>query len=397
MLQPQLVDCRDVRIATMSADALRSTPALYELLNMIFYDAAEEPRFLSVTRERNRLTLVANGERLSRIPGAELEPTDWAVLRVDDVMGVVGALASLTRPLADAKIPVFHLSTYDSEFVLVPRSQLDKALDCLPKPEGRSSTGDSAKAKAKAAKAAARAKAEAEALAQFELGDAKSDAAMALAAAQEKAASPAAADAVDAAAGEAEEPTHSHPLHVLVDHPATILRVDRASAQTHMGALLRLLFCPAPSDPEQAVVSLTEGPDNELSILAGAAPWWREHCEANRKGAPPRAPLTGGAAWHGPCSRLFSPPPPSPHPTRARSPTGVRAWRRAVGHRPGGDGADLHPRRRPQRDGRRRDDGVGARGVADLDPRHLDALGQRPGDRLHVRARHAGRRGHRRL
>ena len=62
MLQPTLVECSDVRIATMSADALRSTPALYELLNMIFYDTAEEPRFLSVTRERNRLTLVADAE-----------------------------------------------------------------------------------------------------------------------------------------------------------------------------------------------------------------------------------------------------------------------------------------------------------------------------------------------
>ena len=308
MLQPTLVDCSDVRIATMSADALRSTPALYELLNMIFYDTAEEPRFLSVTRERNRLTLVADAERLSRIPGAELDPTDWAVLRVDDVMGVVGALASLTLPLADAMIPVFHLSTYDSEFVLVPRSQLDRALDCLPKPEGRSSTGDSAKAKAKAAKAAARAKAEAEALAQFELGDAKSDAATALAAAQEKAAQEKAAD--DARRRE-ERPSqehiaHSHPLHVLVDHPATILRVDRETAQTHMGALLRLLFCPAPSDPEQAVVSLTEGPDNELSILAGAAPWWREHCEANRKGAPLPTP------------RHAPPPPPRTPPAAPR-------------------------------------------------------------------------------
>ena len=85
--------CSDVRIATLRSDSLQSTPALYELLNMVFFDATDEPRFVSVTRVQGMLTLVADAQRLARVPGVELDPTEWAVLRVDDVMGVVGALA----------------------------------------------------------------------------------------------------------------------------------------------------------------------------------------------------------------------------------------------------------------------------------------------------------------
>ena len=121
--------CSDVRIATLQEDALQE--AMYSLMGLLFFDTSDEPRFVSVTRVNGTITLVADAARLERVPKLDLDPTEWAVLRVDGVLSVVGAIASLTSPLADAKIPVFHLSTYDSEFVLVPRARLSEAMDCF--------------------------------------------------------------------------------------------------------------------------------------------------------------------------------------------------------------------------------------------------------------------------
>jgi len=42
-----------------------------------------------------------------------------------------GVLLSFIAPLAEKGVPVFALSTYDTDYVLVPAGQLDAALDAL--------------------------------------------------------------------------------------------------------------------------------------------------------------------------------------------------------------------------------------------------------------------------
>lgn len=233
--------CDDVRIATLHVDDLPS--AMYGLLQLFFYEPSDEPRFISMSRVRDRFTLVADAARLEGVPGLSVDPTEWAVLRVDEqslhndeqshaagdnvILDTPGIVSRLTGPLADASIPVFHLSTYDSEFILVPRAQLGDALACFS--------------------------AQPPTLAQSDV---------------------AARRASDLAH------THTYPLEVLSEHPTAILRLEKPCRELHMGALLRLLFMPMPHDTPQALVSLTESPDNDLSILTALTPWWQEHCRA---------------------------------------------------------------------------------------------------------------------
>jgi len=42
---------------------------------------------------------------------------------------VVGVLASLTAPLAEAGISVFAVSTFDTDYLLVKEADLEKAID----------------------------------------------------------------------------------------------------------------------------------------------------------------------------------------------------------------------------------------------------------------------------
>ena len=41
--------------------------------------------------------------------------------------GLVGVVVSLTRPLAEARIPVFVISTFDTDYVLVGAARRDEA------------------------------------------------------------------------------------------------------------------------------------------------------------------------------------------------------------------------------------------------------------------------------
>jgi hypothetical protein len=59
----------------------------------------------------------------------------WRCLRVEGEMKLreVGVLASITRPLADAKIPVFAISTFNTDYVFVMEEHLVNAVQALQK------------------------------------------------------------------------------------------------------------------------------------------------------------------------------------------------------------------------------------------------------------------------
>jgi hypothetical protein len=65
-------------------------------------------------------------------PGATLE-TPWRCLRVAGLVDLTltGILASLTGPLAEARVNVFAFSTYDTDYLLVPAVRLAEAVAAL--------------------------------------------------------------------------------------------------------------------------------------------------------------------------------------------------------------------------------------------------------------------------
>jgi hypothetical protein len=64
--------------------------------------------------------------------GVTCEP-DWRCLRVAGTMPftLVGVLASLTTPIAQAGVGVFAFSTYDTDYLLVKAGELHKAVAAL--------------------------------------------------------------------------------------------------------------------------------------------------------------------------------------------------------------------------------------------------------------------------
>ncbi len=86
--------------------------------------------FCSVTRTAGELSLVCPEHR---IPDGVTKNGGWQVLKVEGLLdlSLTGVLASLTGPLAREGISVFALSTYDTDYVLVKKEQLEKTIQIL--------------------------------------------------------------------------------------------------------------------------------------------------------------------------------------------------------------------------------------------------------------------------
>jgi uncharacterized protein len=76
--------------------------------------------FLSITRTADELSIVHEGRgfRCLKVEG----PLDFSL---------VGILASLAATLARAEVPVFAISTFDTDYLLVRTEQMERAIAAL--------------------------------------------------------------------------------------------------------------------------------------------------------------------------------------------------------------------------------------------------------------------------
>lgn len=84
----------------------------------------------SLTRTPSELSLVCPA---SQAPPDAQSQAGWACLELIGPFpfSLTGILASFLNPLAAAAVPIFALSTFDTDWVLVPRTHLAKALQAL--------------------------------------------------------------------------------------------------------------------------------------------------------------------------------------------------------------------------------------------------------------------------
>jgi uncharacterized protein len=86
--------------------------------------------FLSITRTNEELSIVCN--QSAAPAGAKCEH-DWRCLRVAGTLpfSTTGVLASLADPLAEAGIPVFAVSTFDTDYLLIREKDVEKSIEVL--------------------------------------------------------------------------------------------------------------------------------------------------------------------------------------------------------------------------------------------------------------------------
>ena len=113
---------------------LRTLPDSYAVVRL--QPGAELPEwvdkgpFRSVTRTEHEVSVVC---RDHDVPEGESVDRGWTVL---EAMGPLdfslsGVVASLVAPLAEAEVPIFVISTFESDYVLVRSADLARAADAL--------------------------------------------------------------------------------------------------------------------------------------------------------------------------------------------------------------------------------------------------------------------------
>jgi len=90
-----------------------------------------EARFYSLTRTPDEMSLVCVEDDLP--PSVERAERGWRLLQLVGPIPFeeTGVLAALVAPLATAGVSVFALATYDTDFLLVPERDLERALAAL--------------------------------------------------------------------------------------------------------------------------------------------------------------------------------------------------------------------------------------------------------------------------
>ena len=96
--------------------------------------SALESKFLCVTRTFDELSLVCAEEHVpGHIPDFALAEKGWVALKLEGPFSfsMTGVLASFIQPLAEARIPIFAISTFDTDYVLIKRENVKQALVAL--------------------------------------------------------------------------------------------------------------------------------------------------------------------------------------------------------------------------------------------------------------------------
>lgn len=83
----------------------------------------------SITRTDEELSIVCPSECLAINEALEDVENDWKCIKVEGVLdfSLTGILASLTSPLAENKISIFAISTFNTDYLLIKTHSIEKA------------------------------------------------------------------------------------------------------------------------------------------------------------------------------------------------------------------------------------------------------------------------------
>ena len=86
--------------------------------------------FISVTRTSDELSIVCTG---ANVPEDVKADRGWRCFKVEGPLdlSLTGVLTSLANPLAEARINIFALSTFDTDYLLVKEDNVSRAAEAL--------------------------------------------------------------------------------------------------------------------------------------------------------------------------------------------------------------------------------------------------------------------------
>jgi hypothetical protein len=115
---------------TLSVMSISLAVVRLDPLSHIPFWAIEAGDFFSITKTQEELSIVCAEDRVPQ--GVKVEK-GWRSLKVEGPLdfGMTGILSSLTQPLAEAKISIFAISTFDTDYLMIKKDKLQETIRVL--------------------------------------------------------------------------------------------------------------------------------------------------------------------------------------------------------------------------------------------------------------------------
>lgn len=122
---------RSLAASQINLEILEAEMSICKLQDYSMVDWASDLCFTAKTDEENSLvcqTKAAPENAVKREDG-------WKIMRIRGVLefSLIGILAGISTELADHEIGIFVISTYNTDYILVKRQDMGKALEVLGK------------------------------------------------------------------------------------------------------------------------------------------------------------------------------------------------------------------------------------------------------------------------
>jgi len=112
---------------------LKGSYSIYQLKNDSFIpDWIFDSEFFSLTRTKEELSIVCKHVDITMDSNTKVDK-HWRILKINGQLdlSIIGVIAYVSNLLKENKIPIFTVSTYDTDYILVKNQHIDKTLTAL--------------------------------------------------------------------------------------------------------------------------------------------------------------------------------------------------------------------------------------------------------------------------
>ncbi len=88
--------------------------------------------FYSVTKTEDELSIVCETSQITLDQNVKVD-SHWRILKINGPLDLsqVGIIADISNLLKDNDVPIFTLSTFDTDYILIKTQYLDKTISLL--------------------------------------------------------------------------------------------------------------------------------------------------------------------------------------------------------------------------------------------------------------------------
>ena len=119
---------QEFAVCQLGADA--AVPQWAEHSHLSLHEKVGHPRFWTVTRTADELSVVCESKY---VPSSVKSERNWRCFKLEGPFpfAMTGVLAAVLAPLAEARVSIFAMSTYDTDYVMVKEKAVGKAVRAL--------------------------------------------------------------------------------------------------------------------------------------------------------------------------------------------------------------------------------------------------------------------------